>query len=127
MEREQFNVAGSLAQRRHADRLLFDAFKQIVAEIPAPNRFRKIDVGGADEPRPELNLFLPSQATETPLLNHAQQLALQGRRKISDLIEEKRSSSGLLKISDASLFSVGENSLLMAEHLALEQVFGNGR
>src|SRR5215475_401559 len=127
MEREQFNVTDSLAQRRHADRLLFDTFKQILAEIPAPNRFGKIDVGGADEPRPELNLLLPSKTTETPLLNHAQQLALQRRRKVSDLIEEKRSISGLLKISDAALFSVGENSFLVAEHLALEQVLGNGR
>src|SRR5262245_55747164 len=123
MERERFNVADSFAQWRHADRLLFDAFKQILTEIPAANRIGEIDVGGADEPRPELNLFIPSQATETPLLDHAQQLDLQRRRKVTDLVEEKRSSSGLLKISDAPFFSVGETSLLVTEHLALEQIF----
>src|SRR5262245_56559728 len=98
-----------------------------MAEFPAPDRFRKIDVGGADQSRPELNLFDSSQPAESSFLNYAQQLDLQRRRKVSDLIEEKRSSSGLLEISDAALFSVGETPLFVAEHLALEQVFGNGR
>ena len=56
---------------------------------------------------------------------HAQQLGLQRRVHLADLVEEERAAVGGLEAADARARGAGEGALLVAEELALEQVLGD--
>ena len=61
------------------------------------------------------------------LLQHAQQLGLQGEGHVADLVEEQRAAVGLAKLPGAVGDGAGEGAALVAEQLALEQRRRGGR
>ena len=62
---------------------------------------------------------------DLPLLDHAQQLGLEHRRHVADLVEQERAAVGLEKQAAMVLARVGEGAATVTEQLALEQVLGN--
>ena len=62
-----------------------------------------------------------ADALELPLLQHAQQLALQLERDLADLVEKQRAAVGQFEPADAVAQRAGEGALDVAEELALEQ------
>ena len=68
-----------------------------------------------------------AQALELLLLQHAEQLGLQLRRDVADLVEEQRPPVGQLESADFLADGAGEGALLVAEQLALQQPRGDGR
>ena len=63
----------------------------------------------------------PPSAIDLALLQDAQQLGLQRRRQLADLVEEQRAAVGLLERPTLPLGGAGERAALVAEELALEQ------
>src|SRR5579872_3400937 len=68
-----------------------------------------------------------ADALELPLLKNTQELRLQGRRELPDLVEEERAACGELDTPRFASHGAGERSLLVAEELTLEQVGAEGR
>ena len=69
----------------------------------------------------------PADPLERLLLEEAQQLRLQARRHLADLVEEHRAAVGGLEQPALLLPGVGERAALVAEQLALEQLLRQRR
>ena len=66
-----------------------------------------------------------SDATEGARLEHAQQLGLQLRRHLPDLVEEQRAPVGQLEQALARGLGVGEGATFMPVQFALQQLLGD--
>ena len=62
-----------------------------------------------------------------PSCEHAQQLRLQRRGHLGDLVEEERAAVGQLEAAQPPLGGAGEGAALVAEQLALDERLGDGR
>ena len=93
--REQQDVAGACAQRRHRDRDDVDAVEQVLAEPLLLDLGLEIAVGRGDDARLERHLVVAADRAHLALLEHAQQLDLHLERHLADLVEEDRAAAGL--------------------------------
>jgi hypothetical protein len=59
-----------------------------------------------------------------PLLQDAQQLRLEGRRDLTDLVQEQRAAAGALEAAGTRRDGAGEGALFVAEQLALQHALG---
>ena len=75
---------------------------------------------GADRPR-------AADPFDLAFLDRAQQLGLQVRLEVADLVEEQRAAVGQLELADALLDRAGERALFVAEQRALDQLARNRR
>ena len=69
----------------------------------------------------------PPTRENCPSCEHVEQLALQGRVEVADLVEEDGAVVGRLELADLELVRPGEGPALVAEQLALEQLPGHRR
>ena len=68
-----------------------------------------------------------AEPLDLPLLEHAQQLDLDVRRQLADLVEKDRRAIGQLEAADLPRERAGEGAFLAAEQLALDQRRRNRR
>ena len=61
------------------------------------------------------------------LLQHTQELALQGGRHVANLVEEDRAALGRLKQAPLVVARIGERTSPVTEQLALQERLGNRR
>ena len=85
------------------------------------NRLQQVAVGRGDDAHVDRSDVVAADALELALLQHAQQLDLQLRRQLADLVEEDRPAVGQLEPADAPGDRAGERALLVPEQLALDQ------
>ena len=71
-----------------------------------------------------MNGALAADALEVLILQKAQELGLQGRRQVGDLVEENGAAVGRLEPARLVLDRAGERAAHVPEQLALEQFFG---
>jgi hypothetical protein len=83
-------------------------------------------VGGGDQPHVGPNRLVAADPLERLLLQQAQDLALQGRRHVADLVQEQRAAVALLELADAAAVGAGEGALLVPEQLALQELLRDG-
>src|SRR5207245_2601771 len=69
----------------------------------------------------------PADALKLPLLEDAEELGLDERAHLRDLVEEKGPSRRLLDLSDLRPDRAGERPLLVAEELGFEDLLGKSR
>jgi hypothetical protein len=98
-----------------------DAVVQVGAVLAALHHLLEVAVGGADQPHVDLHRLAAADAFELALLQHAQQLGLEGRRDVADLVEEQRAAVRHLEAALAVAHGAGEGALLVAEEFALQQ------
>src|SRR5262249_1342397 len=67
-----------------------------------------------------------ANAGELALLQHAQQLRLEGERHVGDLVEEERPTGRGLELADPALDGTRERAALVSEQLALEELVRDG-
>ena len=79
-------------------------------------------VGGGDDPDVDANVVLAAEARELAVLQHLQQLRLQRKAHVADLVEEHRAVVGELELAGLVLDRAGERAALEAEQLRLEQL-----
>ena len=86
----------------------------------------EIAVGRGDDAHVDLDAAPRADALDDLILQHAQQLGLQRRRQLADLVEEHRAAVGQLEPAALLRDRAGERAALVAEQLALEQRFRKG-
>ena len=94
------------------------AVEEVLAEAPGRDLGLDVPVGRRQHAHVDLDRLLAADALELPLLQHAQQLELQRRRHVADLVEEQRPLVGQLEAPELALDRAGERALLVAEQLA---------
>ena len=70
--------------------------------------------------------MLAADAMKLAFLEHAQELRLGGLMQVAGLVKEERAAVGQFELPAARAARSGERALLMAEHLAFEQLGRNG-
>ncbi len=116
-----------LAQGRQVDADDGQALVEVRAEDALGDELAKVPVRGRDDAEVHLlRLGLP-QARHHPILQHAQQLHLQGQGRVVDLVEEHGASGRRHELPVEALRRAGEGPLRVAEELALHELIGDGR
>ena len=69
---------------------------------------------------------LPTRSID-PLLEHAEQLDLDGGGQVADLVEKDRPAGGRLETAPLVARRAGERPFDVAEQLALQHALGQGR
>ena len=91
---EQRDVAFALAQRRQHHRHHADAVIEVGAKFVLGDRIFEVPVGRRHQPDIDLDGLVAADALELALLQDAQQLGLERRRDLADLVEEQRAAVG---------------------------------
>src|SRR5262249_61392787 len=91
-------------------------------EPPGRDLAREIAVGRTDDPHVDRDVVAAAHARELAVLEHVQQLGLERRVELADLVEEDRAAVGRLEASRLALVRAGEGAPLVTEELALEQL-----
>src|SRR5437016_14260496 len=97
---------------------------QVRAERPGLDQMLEITVRGCDQPDIGPQRRRAADPFVLPFLQHAEQLRLDRRGEIADLIEEERAAGGDLEATALETIGAGERSSLMSEELGLRQRFG---
>ncbi len=124
-ERQRQHVLAAVAQRLELERHHVQAVEQILAEAARAHRLGEVHVGGGDEAHVDLDRARAAHALELALLDHPQQLRLQRRQQVLDLVEVERARGRHLDLAGLRLARVGESTLLVPEQLRLEQLPGD--
>ena len=95
--RERQDVARARAQRRHLDVDDVEAVVEVLAEAPRRDLVGEVAVGRRDDADVDLHGLVAADALERALLEDAQELDLDRRRDLADLVEEERAAVGLLE------------------------------
>ena len=118
---EHDDVAAPQTKRWHVEMHHVEAVEEVLAEAPLANLGRQVSIRRCDDAYVDRDRVASADALEGSLLQDAQELRLDERRDLSDLVEEERSADRLLESTDAPLVGAGEGALLVPEHLALEE------
>src|SRR6266851_5405757 len=124
---ERLDVLRPLAQRRDAQIDDVEAEIEILAEAAFADLLFEVAVGGGDQADVDPDRAGAADAIDLTLLDGAQQLSLQARMHLADLIEQQRAAGRLLEFADSARDGPGEGALLVAEELGFQQVLGDCR
>ena len=117
------NLLPAIAQRRQVDAHDVQPEVQVFAELAVGDGAIQIAVGGGEHARRRLaRRACRRAARELAVLQHLQQLGLQRRRQIANLVEEERPLIGELEFARLVLDGAGEGAALEAEQLGFEQL-----
>src|SRR5262249_27899517 len=94
---------------------------QIAAESAFRDLALKIPMRRGNHPDIDLSGVRGSDPLERPLLQYTQQLCLQLRREIADLVEEQRAPMRQLETALAQRHRAGERAAFVTEQLALDE------
>src|SRR5207244_4098788 len=86
---EEGNVLATLAQRRQVDRQHVQAVEEVLAHYPVPHRSLQVAVRRGDETYVGLHIARVSHPTDLAHLNGSQELDLQERGDLRDLVQEE--------------------------------------
>ena len=89
---------------------------------PSATALLEIAVGGGDDPDVDPDVVLAAEPGELAVLQHLEQLRLQRKAHVADLVEEHRAVVGELELAGLVLDRAGERAALEAEQLRLEQL-----
>jgi hypothetical protein len=112
----------ALAQRRQRDLEDVDPVEEVLAELAGGPPCGQVLVRRGDDPDVDLDRLGAADRRERALLQHPQQLDLQRRRHVADLVEEEGAAVGDLEQPGLILDRAGERAADVAEQRALEQV-----
>ena len=126
VRREERDVLGAGAERRDEDRHDVDPVVEVLAERALPHRLGEVAVRRRDHPHVHADVARAADPLERLLLEETEQLRLQRRAHVPDLVEEDRAAVGQFEQSLLPRPRVGEGAPLVAEQLALQQRLRNG-
>ena len=117
----------ALAQRRQHDRQHVQAIEQVFAEAPLTHFLLQVPVRGGDHAHVHVEVHRPADALERLLLEKPQQLRLERRHHLADLVEKHRPAIGRFEQAALLPIRARERAALVAEQLAFEQGLGQRR
>src|ERR1043166_8726528 len=127
MMRQERDVIASLAQRRYLDRKYVKTIIKIASKSLLIYSLPQICVRSRNQARIGVNGSSTSQPLEFPLLKDSQELGLELKRNVADLVEKYGAAVGQFETPDALRNGAGERAPLVPEQLAFEQAGGNRR
>src|SRR5581483_2643022 len=107
---------------RHDQLERVQPIEQVLAKPSGRDLLLEIAVGGGDDAHVGAPRLVLAEALELLLLEKAQQLGLQRRRQLADLVEEQRAALGRLDAPRLIAHRAGERALGVAEQLARQQL-----
>src|SRR5256886_17682387 len=117
---ERHDVFPSRPERQELDRDHVQAEVEVLAEAAGRDLLAQHAVGRGDDARVDRVRLAAAAAQALALLQRAQELHLDVRRDLGDLVEEERAAVGALEAAGARRDGAREGALLVAEELALE-------
>ena len=124
---QRLDVARALAQRRQADRQHVQPPVEVGAEAAVGDHRAEVAAGRGDDANVDALHRVAADRFDLLLLQHAQQLGLQGERHVADLVEEQRAAVGEPELAVAAApLGAGIGAGGDAEELGFEQRVGNG-
>ena len=96
--------------------------KRSSRNCPSCDRHLEIAVGRGDDAHVDADVLPSAEPGELAVLQHLQQLGLQRRAHLADLVEEHRPVIGELELAGLVLDGAGERAALEAEELRFEQL-----
>src|SRR5271157_4523729 len=121
---EQRDVILALAERRQRDIDHVYPVEQLLAEASGLDLLFEVAVGRAQNADVEADRLVGAERIAFALLHRAQQLDLERKRQLADLVEEYGAFVRRLQESHLVLCRARECAALVAEQLAFEQVLG---
>ena len=121
---EQGDVLAPVAQGGDLDGDDVEAVEEVLAERAGAGALAEVAVGGGDDPHVDRALLARADGAHGAALEHVQQLGLEGRGHLADLVEQERAAVGLGEEARARGGRAREGALHVAEELALEQGLG---
>ena len=121
---EHRDVLRPLAQRRDVERDRADPEVEVAAELPLAHQLRQVLVRGGDQLHVDLAVAHLAEPTEALLLEDLEQLRLDLRIEVADLVEEHDAAVRDLEQSRLAADRAGEGALLVPEQLRLEELAG---
>src|SRR5216683_3265234 len=115
----------ALAQRRNGQSERVQTVVQIFAQTLIGESFRNIDVGGGQDADVHLDHRAAAEAGELLVLQNVQQLGLQRRGHLADLVEQDSALVANLKFAGLGMIGAGESSSFVSEQFTFEQVCRN--
>jgi len=115
----------ALAQRRNANLHDVEAIVEVFTELTAGERLLEIAIGRRHDPGVHVDHPVASDAGEAEVLQDVQELGLEGKGMLRDLVEVDRPLVGVLELARLSAVRPGERALFVAEELRLEEPGGN--
>ena len=112
---QQLNVIGALAKRRQIDLHDGKSIIQVLAQLTFAERLLQIPVRCSDDANVDRDLLLASEAAHRARFERAQQLHLNVRRHLRDLVEEERAAARHLERTGLFVRRSGERALFVTE------------
>src|SRR5579862_4020248 len=122
--RERADVGPALPEGRQRDRQHVQPIEQILAKRAFRDALAEIPIRCGDDADIDRDRLGPPDPFEGALLQHSEELRLQGGRDVADLVQKEGPAVGELELAGPARDGAGEGALLVAEQLALEQRFG---
>jgi len=122
---QQRDVVAAAIQGRQIDRDDVQPVVEVGAEAALGHLLLEIAVGRGDHPQVDLDRLARTHRIDLALLQHPQQLDLDGVGRLAYLVEEDGAALGLPAETVMIAVGAGERSLDVTEELALEQGLGN--
>src|ERR1700693_1734390 len=122
MFREDRNVFDPLSQRRQTQQNRADTEVEIAPEALLLDRGGQILMGRRDEPDVHLTIVHVAQTPEAPFFQDLEQLGLDLKVHVSDLVEKQRAAVRDLQQSDLSRDCSRERPSFVAEELGLQEL-----
>src|SRR5208283_5568039 len=120
---ERQNILAPFAQRRHAKGDDVEAVIEILAKVMRGDFGVEVAIGRRDYSRIDVNRAFAADPLEVLILQEAQELGLEGRRQVGNLVQEYASAVGRLQPPGLVLDSSGERAANVPEQLALQKFF----
>jgi hypothetical protein len=118
------NVLKAVAQGGHLDANRVEPRIQICAKTLGSDGFGQVVTGGRNDADIGVDGPGGTEALERPLLEHAQELQLNPRADIANLMQEERPLIRVFEATNASGLSPWEGAPLVAKELAFQGSFG---
>src|SRR5262249_56272579 len=99
----------------------------VVAEAPLGDEAAQVAVGRGDHADVDGDRVVAAHAADRVLLERPEELGLERRRELADLVEKARSAGRRLEETAPRRDRAGEGAALVAEQLRLEERLGQGR
>src|SRR3954469_1507901 len=124
MRQELRDVLSAIAQARHDDRHDIQPVEKVLSERSLAHGLTKVPMRRRDDADIDLPLSRGADRSDRPALENVEQLGLQGRRHLCDLVEEQRATVSLGEQTSAVARGAGEGALDVSKQLALEERLG---
>src|SRR6266702_3349407 len=126
MVNEKRDIIAALPKRRDSDGKYVYAVEQIFPESACGDHFRKVPVGGDNDPAIYRDGLVGTDLLEGTPFEDPQQFGLQSQRHIANFVEKEGAPSRLTEFPLPLPVGSGERAPHVAEQLALQQRIGNG-